>query len=174
MKRLYYLADNLDIVDDVAQTLQREGISGWNFHVLSRDDAGLYNHHLHSATPLQQRDIIRGGERGALTGLCGGILFAIVLLQILELSTVHSALVSAVAIAIPTLFGAWAGGLVGLSLDNYKIARFHDDIAAGRALLMIDVKPAHDSRVVQLMRMFAVEAAGEDSIFIAPFTLSHT
>lgn len=173
MKRLYYLADHLDTVDAVAGALRRFGISNWHFHVLSRDDAGLYQHHLHSATPLHQRDVIRTGERGALLGFAVGLVAALLVLALLELSPVHNLVVLAVAVVLPTLFGAWAGGLVGLSLENHKIARFHRDIEAGRYLLMIDVGGAHRERVQQMMRSFAVETGGEDSTLIAPFSLSH-
>ncbi len=173
MRRLYYLADNLDIVDEIAKILQRAGISDWNFHVLSKDDAGLYTHHLHSATPLHRRDVIRTGERGALLGFGVGLLAAIFSMLLLELSPVHSMVVFGIAVVLPTLFGAWAGGLVGLSLENHKVARFHRDIEAGRALLMIDVEPAHETRIQNLMRTFSVYPAGEDTTLVMPFPLSH-
>ena len=173
MKRLYYLADNLDTVDEIATALHRAGISDWNFHVLSKDDAGLYTHHLHSATPLHRRDVIRTGERGALLGFGAGLLAAIFSALLLELSPVYNMIVFAIAIVLPTLFGAWVGGLVGLSLENHKVTRFHRDIEAGRALLMIDVDRAHHRRIQLMMQAFAVQPGGEDSTFIAPFTLSH-
>jgi hypothetical protein len=173
MKRLYYLADNLDTVDAVAGALQRIGISAWHFHVLSRDDAGLYRHHLHSATPLHRRDVIRTGERGALLGFAIGLIAALLTLGLLELAPAHNLVVTGVAIVLPTLFGAWAGGLVGLSLENHKVARFHDDIEAGRNLLMIDVDGAHEERVRQMMQAFAVDTGGEDSTLIMPFNFHH-
>ncbi len=173
MKRLYYLADNLDTVDEIAAALHRAGINDWNFHVLSKDDAGLYKHHLHSATPLHRRDIVRTGERGALLGFGVGLLAAIFAVLLLELSPVHSMIVFVIAVALPTLFGAWVGGMVGLSLENHKIARFHRDIEAGRALLMIDVDRAHYSRIQLMMQGFGVQPGGEDSTLIAPFALSH-
>ena len=169
MKRLYYLADNLDTVDEIAGALHRAGISDWNFHVLNRDEAGLYKHHLHSATPLHRRDVIRTGERGALLGFGTGMLAAMFAVLLLEMSPEHSVIVFAIAIVLPTLFGAWAGGLVGLSLENHKIARFHGDIEAGRSLLMIDVDRAHEHRVRLMMQSFPVQAGGEDSTLITPF-----
>lgn len=173
MKRLYYLADNLDIADDVAKALHNEGISDWNFHVLSKDEAGLYKHHLHAATPLHQRDLIRTGERGALLGFAVGMAAAVFTALLLELSSVHTLLVFGIAVILPTLFGAWLGGLVGLSLENHKIARFHRDIEAGRALLMIDVRRHHSQRIQQVMQYFAVQPGGEDTTLIMPFKLSH-
>lgn len=173
MKRLYYLADNLDTADAVAKALHSEGISDWHFHVLSKDEAGLYKHHLHAATPLHQRDLIRTGERGALLGFCVGMTAAIFTALLLELSSIHSMVVFAVAVVLPTLFGAWLGGLVGLSTENHKIARFHDDIELGRALLMIDVKPSYENRVRELAQLFALREGGEDTTVIVPFRLSH-
>ncbi|MFT3931520.1 MAG: hypothetical protein QM709_14610 [Spongiibacteraceae bacterium] len=173
MKRLYYLADNLNTADEVAKALHDEGISDWNFHVLSKDEAGLYTHHLHAANPLHQRDLIRTGERGALLGFLAGMAAALFSAVLLELSSVHSVMVFAIAIVLPTLFGAWLGGLVGLSTENHKIARFHDDIEYGRALLMIDVKPAHEMRVRELMQLFSVREGGEDTTLILPFRFSH-
>lgn len=173
MKRLYYLAENLNTVDEIATVLHRAGISDWNFHVLSKDDAGLYTHHLHSATPLHRRDVIRTGERGALLGFGVGLLAAIFSMLLLEASPVHSMVIFGIAIVLPTLFGAWAGGLVGLSLENHKVARFHHDIEAGRALLMIDVDRAHERRIQALMLTFSAHPAGEDTTLVTPFRLSH-
>ena len=173
MKRLYYLADSLDTADDVARALHNEGISDWNFHVLSKDEAGLYKHHLHAATPLHQRDLIRTGERGALLGFCVGMAAAIFSATLLELASVHTMIVFSIALILPTLFGAWLGGLIGLSTENHKITRFHDDIEAGRALLMIDVKRSHEDRIRELMQLFAVQTGGEDTTVIVPFQLSH-
>ena len=173
MKRLYYLADNLDTVEEVAAALHNGGISDWNFHVLSKDAAGLYRHHLHSATPLHQRDVIRAGERGALLGFGIGLVAAIFSLLLLELSPVRGMMVFAIAVVLPTMFGAWVGGMAGLQLENHKVARFHDEIEAGRALLMIDVGCDYRERVQQLMGLFAVKEGGEDSTLVAPFALRH-
>lgn len=173
MKRLYYLADNLDTADEVARALHDEGIRDWNFHVLSKDEAGLYKHHLHAATPLHHRDLIRTGERGALLGLVAGMSAAVFSALLLEMSSLHTVMVFAIAVVLPTLFGAWLGGLIGLSTENHKIARFHDDIEFGRALLMIDVKPVHEHRIRELMRLFAVRESGEDTTIIMPFRLRH-
>lgn len=173
MKRLYYLADNLDTADDVAKALHNEGISDWNFHVLSKDDAGLYRHHLHAATPLHQRDLIRTGERGALLGFAVGMAAAVFSASLIEMSSMHTMMVFSIAVILPTLFGAWLGGLVGLSTENHKITRFHNDIEAGRALLMIDVKRTHENRIRDLMESFPVSVGGEDTTVIVPFRLSH-
>ena len=48
-------------------------------------------------------------------------------------------------------FGAWEGGMIGLSRENYKIERFHDDIEAGHYLIMVDVSRQQRPLVKELM-----------------------
>lgn len=35
-----------------------------------------------------------------------------------------------------TLFGTWVGAMFGLGTENSQITRFHDDIVAGKYLIM--------------------------------------
>ncbi|MDY0007979.1 MAG: hypothetical protein RBS22_14255 [Spongiibacteraceae bacterium] len=169
MKRLYYLTDSMDIADRVSERLQAAGLADWNFHVLSRDEAGVYRRHLHGATPFHRRDIIRGGERGALIGAALGLLAATFIVNVMQQSTSVETVAFAVIVVVFTLFGAWDGGMVGLALDNHKIARFRDDIYAGRHLLLIDVPRKHAQAVHTLMRQFEASPAGEGSTLISPF-----
>ncbi|MEE9412523.1 MAG: hypothetical protein V3V22_05670, partial [Methylococcales bacterium] len=71
-----------------------------------------------------------------------------------------------------TMFGAWAGGLTGLATENQSIAKFHDEVALGKHLLMIDVKKEKEESVKQLMQNNHSEAEfkGSESTWILPFT----
>ena len=73
MRRLYYIADDLPTTRAISETLHDEGITDWNFHVVAKDEDGLYRHHIHSATPIQQLDIVHTGERFALIGAAVGL-----------------------------------------------------------------------------------------------------
>ena len=72
MRRLYYIADNLETTRAISETLHDEGIVDWNFHVVAKNESGLYQHHIHSANTYQQLDIIHTGERWAMVGACVG------------------------------------------------------------------------------------------------------
>ena len=50
MKRLFYLVYQMDSVESISEDLHKEGITDWRFHVLSRDEAGLFTRKLHSAS----------------------------------------------------------------------------------------------------------------------------
>lgn len=167
MRRLYYIADDLPTTQAISETLHEEGITDWNFHVVAKDEGGLYRHQIHSATPIQQLDIVHTGERfamiGAVVGLVGGGI-AYYSASLPLLSVFAFTLASA-------LFGAWLGGMVGLSRENYKLEPFHDEIEAGRYLLMVDVQKESKARVREIMNMGfpRVRFCGKDSTVINPF-----
>jgi hypothetical protein len=170
MKRLYYLTKNINIAENVSDRLHEEGITDWHFHVLGKDKANVVRHHLHSATPLQELDIIRSGERGVM----GGFLMGVVMVAFLGTFTPmgeYMTLMSQIAtIVLFSFFGAWLGGLVGVSTENYKIRRFHEDIEAGSYLIMVDVKHDQKRFVKDVMDEFdQIRESGEDSTFINPF-----
>ena len=78
MKRLYYLADTIESAESISSELHQEGITDWNFHIMSYDKKGLKSHHLHSTNSfVHEHDGIRLAERGALIGVVSGIFVAI-------------------------------------------------------------------------------------------------
>ena len=156
MRRLFYVAESVDDAEAVSEAILKQGIKRSRVHVLAKDEAGLYSHKVHSATPLQQLDIVHTGMRYAVLGLIVGLLLGmgLVSLGILGFIELQVGLIGVLALGFVGLcFGAWEGGLVGLSRENYKIERYHDDIEAGRYLLMIDVRQRERSEVRELMNM---------------------
>ncbi|XOV84116.1 MAG: hypothetical protein ACFHXK_03150 [bacterium] len=154
MRRLYYVAESVEAAQAVADALQALGIPRLRLHVLSRDEAGLYTHNIHSANPIHQLDILHTAGRYALIGLLAGLLLAALLsgafsMGWLALDIGWSG--TLILAGIGLCFGAWEGGMIGLSRENYKIERFHDDIEAGRYLIMVDVSRQQRPLVKELM-----------------------
>ncbi len=75
-------------------------------------------------------------------------------------------------VAAATLFGAWEGGLKGIATEHRKLAAFHDDLAAGRYLILIYVPRAQEPGVTEMMRARHPEAelAAIDRHFVNPFS----
>lgn len=149
MKRLYYLTANLDSTEEISTDIHAAGVTDWHFHVISKDEAGLYRRHIHGATLFQKNEAIRYGERGALAGLAVAALLTIVLAG--DESTDLSGLGYLAVFGFVTLFGAWVGGLMGLSTESRAIARFHDDLDAGRNLILIDVRGDQEEAIGRVM-----------------------
>jgi len=171
MKRLYYLTHQLDAVDNISKTLHEAGISDWNFHVLSKDKAGLTTHRIHSTTPLHERDIIRSGERGALIGVSVGLCVALIIAATNALpAAAMGYFAMATLVFVCTMFGAWAGGFFGIQTENYKVRQFHEELEDGQYLLMIDVDASHEETVLKLMSLcHDATPMGDDTTLITPF-----
>ncbi|MGB1191645.1 MAG: hypothetical protein ACPG3T_01850 [Pseudomonadales bacterium] len=170
MKRLYYLTHDINVAESVSKLLHVNGISDWNFHVLSKDDAGIKKHHLHAATPIHELDILRSGERGLIYGIILAVIMVVLVGQFTSWFDMFGYL-GVFGIAIMTIgFSTWIGGFVGVQSENYKIRRFHDVIERGGYLLMIDVKPKQKASIeILLMNQHGVNKAGEDTTLVTPF-----
>ena len=143
MRRLFYLARSVDDAEAVSKAVLQHGIRRSRLHVLAKDEAGLTRRHIHAATPMQQLDFIHTGLRYALLGVVGGFVLGSTLYGLSASGWMALSIDAYVVLGftvLGTLFGAWEGGLVGLSREHYQIERYHEDIAAGHYLTMIDVR----------------------------------
>jgi len=174
MKRLYYLTDSIDAAERLSDRLHQEGITDWNFHVLGKDKANIVRHHLHSTTPIQELDIIRSGERGVLIGFTVGILLTCYVALFTSFGSGLSWVGQVAGVLLFSCFGAWVGGLAGVSNENYKIRRFHKDIESGNYLLLVDVSRDQKARVEAIVSKFPViRKEGEDTTIVYPFARAH-
>lgn len=171
MRRLYYLADDLHACERIGNALKEAGVSDWNFHVLSRDEIGLYQHRIHAAATYHRLDVIHTGERWGMVGAAIGLLLGGAAYFTQPLPWLVDGADVVLTAAVGGLFGAWQGAIAGLSRENHKIAPFHDELEAGRHLVMVDVGDHNRARVRALMnlRFPSVRFCGGDSTFIGPF-----
>ena len=72
---------------------------------------------------------------------------------------------------VATLFGAWEGGLFGINTENKKLARFREEIDAGKYLLLIYTRKGQGEAVKAMMAKKHPEArhVATDRHFINPF-----
>ncbi|WP_207062466.1 hypothetical protein [Motiliproteus sp. SC1-56] len=170
MKRLYYLADELSALGPLGDDLQTAGVTHWHYHVLSRDEQGLYRHHIHSVNPIQRRDIVHCGEQGALIGAGAGIALGSLLLLLNPPGFPMDLKMFAVISLTCCLLGIWIGSFGGVRHENYKLARFHKAVEAGRHLVMIDIRRHQEVQVKALLERHypGLQPAGEGSSFSNP------
>ena len=174
MKCLYFLAPTLASTHDVSDDLHEVGVEDFYLHVISRDESGLKKQHIHSSNYLETLDVVRDGFIGAALGFAAGMV-GIALLMYFEPfgpDVQVPAWVYAVLVGVATLFGAWEGGLAGIAAENKKLAKFHDDIEAGKYLILVYVRKLQEDTVMKMMKERHPEAqlVGVDSHFINPFS----
>lgn len=169
MIRLFYLVSSIDSAKEISDDLHEHGVTDWRFHIVSKDEAGLYTHQLHTASILDRTDLPRFVERGAIIGFVVAlvVLLSLSFLEVLSMPTAAWIALFAFIVAA----GAWVGGFGGIQSENYRIQPFHDDIEAGKYLIMVDAPKNHIPKVKELMTKNHPEAKlqGKDSSINNPF-----
>lgn len=164
MKRLYYLFRGTQHARAISDDLQMAGLDTGQLHFLSRDHATLQLARVPTTSMLEERDLSHSGFYGGMIGLGVGVLFALYLMTS-ELGPHMNFLTFAFVCGMFAFFGAWTGGIVGISHENHHIARFHDALEQGDTLLMLDAyTPQQESKVREIMDTRHLEASyeGED------------
>jgi hypothetical protein len=173
MKSLYFLTPTLSSSHDVTEDLHEVGVKDFYVHVISKNEAGLKQQQIHSSNYLETLNIVRDGFIGGIAGLIVGV-GGVSLLMYLDPfgpDVQVPTFVYLLLVGVATLFGAWEGGLMGVDNENRKLARFHDDIAAGKYLILVYVRKAQEAAVRDMMKARRPEAqlVGIDSHVINPF-----
>lgn len=172
MRCIYYLSPTLKSTQQVSDDLHSIGVDDWFLHIHSKDESGLVKEHLHSSNYLETLDFIREGFIGAGIGFVAGLALAGLTAIAEPFGTAIPIYAYAAIVFVVTCFGAWVGGLTGVAQENKKIARFHNDIVAGKYLVLIYAKEHQVQKIKNMMESQHPEAqlAAIDAHFLNPFS----
>ncbi|EKF72784.1 hypothetical protein A11A3_16975 [Alcanivorax hongdengensis A-11-3] len=168
MKRFYYLMPSLPIVKGITEELRIAGINENRLCVLGQNPATVVQAHVHAATTWEETDVLHSGFLGALIGTGFGLLLGLVIAAV---SLLGNRLDSEVLIATSvfgTCFGAWLGGIRGLSSRNHHLQPYLQRVDEGDYLMMVDADD--DQQAEQISRIMArhsrdAEAVGQEDFF---------
>ena len=152
MYRVYYLVPNLQQVRNAISRLDTAGIGGDRIHVMARDAGELDRHGINATTPWEDTDIMSNGYSGATRGLLIGLIagYAIAFIDPWGVDA-HLGVWLLTALFF-TCFGAWAGGLRGISQANHHLSPYLQSVKNGNYLILIDVDRKHErNRVHQAL-----------------------
>jgi hypothetical protein len=169
---MYYLAPTLDSTAKISGDLHDVGIADWFMHVISKDEAGLKKEQIHSSNWFETLDLVRNGFIGANIGFIAGVILAFAVMFLKPFGDEAPNIIYIFVVIVATLFGAWTGGLIGMDSENRKLRRFHDDIEAGKYLVLIYTRKGQGESVKEMMRQRHPESrhVATDHHFINPFT----
>jgi hypothetical protein len=173
MKCIYFLAPTLSSTHQVCADLHSVGVKDFFLHVICRDGHGLKRHQIQSSNYFETLDIVRDGFIGATAGFLIGLAGIGLLMYWKPFGTYEvPAFVYAVLVGAATLFGTWEGGLVGIDSEHKKLAKFHDDLVAGKFLMLVYVRKHRESAVRKMMqdRHPDAELVAIDSHYVNPFS----
>ncbi|MGQ9424473.1 hypothetical protein ACXYTJ_00815 [Gilvimarinus sp. F26214L] len=173
MKCYYYLSPNLASTERISEDLHQSGVSDWFMHIICKDEAGLCRKQLHSSNYLETLDLVRHGLIGAICGLATGIGMAALATVFNPFGAELSTLAYAGIIILMTGFGTWQGGLVGISMENKKLEKFHHEVEAGKYLILVYAHKSKEENVARMMTKLHPEAklVGVDRQFFNPFSM---
>lgn len=172
MRCFYFLSPTLADTEHIADDLHQAGVSDWFIHIISRNEAELERRHLHSSNYLETLDFLREGLIGGGLGLLAGVLLALALSMAQPFGAEVPLQAYFGVIVLLVCFGTWQGGLMGISAENRKLRQFHDDIEAGKYLILVYANRNEEDKVRAMMRRLHPEArlVGEDPHFYNPFS----
>ena len=135
MRRIYFLAPNIEITHKIVDELRTLGIEDHHLHILAKRDTPLED--LPEATEFQKTDFIPAVERGAALGATTGLLVGLVGLRFAGFA-IAGAPVLGVLVYGATI-GAMMSGLAGLQVGNSKVKKYEEAIENGELLVMVDI-----------------------------------
>ena len=178
MRRLYYLVEDVEKVDWLADQLQQMGVFEWRCRHFEKGTSSFAHSkcRLSSRFLSQQLDIVHSGERGIIFGFFAGLLCFLIGASTL-MAFNYGAYVMRVEVFFPllmlsTLIGSFLGCVVGLTKNNWKVSRMNRGFQQGQCLMMIDL-PSHQVPIVHrfMKEQHSVIPRGEDSTSLLPASL---
>lgn len=135
MRRIYFLAPNIETTHKIVEELQAKGIEDRHIHILAKRDTPLEG--LPEAGVSIKTDFIPAVERGVALGGTTGLLAGLVGLRFAGFALAGGPLLG-ILIAGATI-GSLMGGLAGMSLGNSRLKQFEQAIEQGELLVLVDI-----------------------------------
>jgi len=153
MLRHYFVSNDLDELEAVENELEQQGFTEPQIHVLSENDAGVENHHLHEVAAVLKQDVVHSTELGAIVGAIGACTF-LLLTYLLNWHLSAAGWVPFVFLAIIILgFCTWEGGFIGIQEPNVNFKRFQEMLHNGKHILFVDVEPRQELALASVMKI---------------------
>lgn len=166
MKRLYYLTDSVSSVLEIIRDLEAAGIGENRVHVMGENHAVLDEARVHTTTAFEETDLMPYGFTGGMIGLVAGVLVGFLLAMMDPWALELGSMVVLVSAAFFACFGAWMGGIAGISRRNHHLEPYLDRIREGYYLVMVDVddddQEGRARRVMEDKHAEAAAAGRED------------
>jgi hypothetical protein len=148
-RRLYFLLPDVESARRTADDLLLARVDDRHMRFLSRRGTALEP--LHEAGYLDKTDMVHGAVVGlALGGLIGALAGALVLAYPPEgMSPKLVAVLIGMLAGAP--LGAWMASMAAAAVPNSRLKQFHDDIEAGRVLMMVDLPLRRVAEITELV-----------------------
>lgn len=150
MRRIYFLVPDVSTTKRIVDELLLARIDDRHIHVIAKSGTPMED--LPEANLFQKSDFIPAVERGLALGGSVGILAGLVAITLPASAPMLAGGVLLMATLSGAGIGAWAGGMIGVSVGNTRIKQFEDAIEAGQLLLLADVPKSRVEEIEERVR----------------------
>ena len=135
MRRIYFLAPDIETTHKIIDELRAEGIEEQHIHVLAKRDTPLED--MPEASVFEKTDFIPAMERGTALGAATGLLAGLVGLRFAGFAIAGGPVLG--VLLYGATIGAMMSGLAGLQVGNSRVKEYADAIESGELLVMVDI-----------------------------------
>lgn len=132
-----FILDNLKESDQIQSELTSAGIKSSDIHFVTENSGDFAGHHVNAASILEERDVIHSGIRWGMVGCLAGLLVALIVDMIQPYGWKPELINTLLFVLLGSGFGAWIGGLIGISHRNYRISQFEEQLQCGKAIMLV-------------------------------------
>jgi hypothetical protein len=158
MRRLYFLVPNVDSAKVIVDELLLARIEERHIHIVAKDHHPLEEAHLPEAGLLEESDFVPALERGLTVGGATGLLAGIAAVTFPPAGLILGGGALLATSLLGAGLGAWVSSMIGSSIPNRQLEKFHDAIERGELLMLIDVPKDRVDEITKLVREHHPEA----------------
>lgn len=147
MRRIYFLAPNIETTHKIVDELRAEGIEDRHMHILAKRDMPLEG--MPEASVFEKTDFIPALERGAALGATTGLLAGLVGLRFAGFAIAGGPILG--ILFFGATIGTMMSGLAGLQVGNSRVKEYADAIERGELLVMVDIPKERIDAMSQLI-----------------------
>ena len=147
MRRIYFLAPNIETTHKIVDELRADGIEDRHMHILAKRDTPLED--MPEASEFQKTDFIPALERGAALGGTTGVLAGLFGLRFAGFAIAGGPILG--ILFFGATIGAIMSGLAGLQVGNSRVKQYEEAIERGELLVMVDIPKERIDAISQLI-----------------------
>lgn len=139
MKRLYFLAPDIDVAHAIVQDLLLARVPEQHIHIIAKDRHLLERKNLPAAGLLQESDVVPALEKGVAVGGATGLVAGLVAVTFPPAGLVLGGGAVLITALLGAGFGAAVAPMIGISIPNSQLSDFEDAVQRGDILFLVDI-----------------------------------
>ena len=152
MRRLYFLIPDVECAKKLVDELLLARVEERHIHIVAKDHTELEKAHLPEAGLFEESDFVPALERGLAAGGATGLLAGIAAVTFPPAGLILGGGAILATSLLGAGLGAWVSSMIGSSVPNRQLDRFHDAIEQGQLLMLIDVPKTRVDEIAELVR----------------------